>query len=157
MEGVLGDVILVNGAPWPVLEVTAARYRLRVLNASNARRYQLALDPPGRPFVQIGSDDGLLARPVEHDAADRSRPASATTWSSTSPRYRVGHHVDPAQPTRQGTTAQVMRFRVARRVRDDSRVPDRLSSCARLDPAARGAHAGAAGSPAATSAATRAG
>lgn len=25
MEGVLGDVILVNGAPWPVLEVTAAR------------------------------------------------------------------------------------------------------------------------------------
>src|SRR5262249_9677444 len=36
-EGVLGDVILVNGAPGPFLEVDAARYRLRVLNASNAR------------------------------------------------------------------------------------------------------------------------
>ncbi|MER6924272.1 multicopper oxidase domain-containing protein, partial [Streptomyces spiralis] len=45
VEGVLGDVILVNGAPWPVLEVDAARYRLRILNASNARRYQLELDP----------------------------------------------------------------------------------------------------------------
>ena len=40
MEGVLGDVVLVNGAPWPVHEVDAARYRLRLLNASNARRYR---------------------------------------------------------------------------------------------------------------------
>ena len=64
MAGVLGDVVLVNGAPWPVHEVDAARYRLRILNASNARRYQLRLDPPppsGSPFVQIGSDGGLLA------------------------------------------------------------------------------------------------
>lgn len=38
------------------------RYRLRLLNASNARRYELALDPPpeeGASFVQIGSDGGL--------------------------------------------------------------------------------------------------
>ena len=45
-DGVLGDVILVNGAPWPVLWADRARYRLRILNASNARRYTLALDPP---------------------------------------------------------------------------------------------------------------
>ena len=45
MEGVLGDVVLVNGAPWPVHEVDAARYRLRLLNASNARRYRIALSP----------------------------------------------------------------------------------------------------------------
>ena len=46
MEGVLGDVILVNGAPWPVLEVaaTATMYRIRVLNASNSLRYTLRLD-----------------------------------------------------------------------------------------------------------------
>jgi hypothetical protein len=30
MAGVLGDVVLVNGAPWPVHEVDAARYRLRI-------------------------------------------------------------------------------------------------------------------------------
>lgn len=45
MEGVEGDVILVNGAPWPFLEVDAARYRLRLLNASNARRFRLRLTP----------------------------------------------------------------------------------------------------------------
>ncbi|RVX38477.1 multicopper oxidase [Nonomuraea polychroma] len=66
MEGVEGDVILVNGAPWPVAEVTATRYRLRLLNASNARRYRLALVPGGR-FTQVGSDSGLLAAPVAHD------------------------------------------------------------------------------------------
>ena len=44
MEGVIGDVTLVNGAPWPVHEVDAVRYRLRILNASNARRYELAFD-----------------------------------------------------------------------------------------------------------------
>jgi spore coat protein A, manganese oxidase len=70
MSGVLGDCILVNGAPWPVLEVTNTRYRFRLLNASNARRYQLALDPPpryGAPFVQVGSDHGLLPEPIGHN------------------------------------------------------------------------------------------
>ena len=32
-------MILVNGAPWPFLEVAAVKYRLRLVNASNARRY----------------------------------------------------------------------------------------------------------------------
>src|SRR5690606_5769142 len=62
MSGVLGDCILVNGAPWPELEVSATRYRFRILNASNARRYELALDPPKAPFIQVGSDQGLLDR-----------------------------------------------------------------------------------------------
>ena len=44
-EGVLGDVILVNGAPWPVHEVDTARYRLRLRNAANARQFRLALQP----------------------------------------------------------------------------------------------------------------
>ena len=35
MGGVLGDVILVNGAPWPKLEVANVQYRFRILNASN--------------------------------------------------------------------------------------------------------------------------
>ena len=48
MDGVLGDTILVNGAPWPVLEVSNTRYRFRILNASNARRYELALEPRKR-------------------------------------------------------------------------------------------------------------
>jgi len=73
-QGVLGDVILVNGAPWPTAEVARARYRLRILNASNARRYDLRLDPPpptGPAFTQIGSDVGLLAAPRPLDRVQR--------------------------------------------------------------------------------------
>ncbi|WP_030796334.1 hypothetical protein [Streptomyces sp. NRRL S-337] len=50
-------------------EVDAARYRLRVLNASNARHYALeAVGDDGRllDLVQIGADQGLLAAPVTH-------------------------------------------------------------------------------------------
>ncbi|MDT7801577.1 MAG: hypothetical protein QOI78_5010, partial [Actinomycetota bacterium] len=75
LDGVLGDVILVNGAPWPVLRADRARYRFRILNGSNARRYSLALDPQppgGGALVQIGGDGGLLARPVTHDSIDVS-------------------------------------------------------------------------------------
>jgi spore coat protein A len=51
----------VNGAPWPVLEVDAARYRFRILNASSARRCELALEPGPAKLVQIGSDGGRLS------------------------------------------------------------------------------------------------
>lgn len=61
MNGVLGDVVLVNGAPWPTLEVAPVRYRFRLLNGSNARRYRLALDPQpsgGEGFVQSAATVG---------------------------------------------------------------------------------------------------
>jgi Multicopper oxidase len=32
ISGVLGDCILINGAPWPIFEVTNTRYRFRILN-----------------------------------------------------------------------------------------------------------------------------
>ncbi len=121
VEGVLGDVMLVNGAPWPVLEVDAVRYRLRVLNACSARRLALALDPGG-PLVQIGSDGGLLARPVTHQrlvAAPGERFDLVVDFS----RYEVGARV---------SFGDVLRFVVARRGRDDTRVPDRLSEVAPL-------------------------
>ena len=60
MGGVLGDVILVNGAPWPRLEVANVKYRFRILNASNARRYDLEMEGAAS-LIQIGSDGGLLA------------------------------------------------------------------------------------------------
>jgi spore coat protein A len=81
VSGVLGDCILVNGAPWPELEVTNTRYRFRLLNASNARRYRLALDPApreGAAFTQIGGDQGLIARPVAHSQIDIARVPTPT-------------------------------------------------------------------------------
>ncbi|GGI75386.1 spore coat protein A [Saccharopolyspora subtropica] len=133
--GVLGDVILVNGAPWPVHEVSATRHRLRLLNASNARRYELALDPPppdGPAFVQIGSDGGLLERPVAHGSLVLA-PAERLDAVVDFGRYPVGTEVTLVNRLGTGTTGHVMRFRVARRDRDDTAIPPRLSEVERLD------------------------
>ncbi len=62
--GMLGDTILVNGTYAPYLDVPAKLVRLRLINGSNARRYNFGLSD-GRPFWQIASDGGLLAAPVE--------------------------------------------------------------------------------------------
>ena len=58
-----GRHILVNGAVLPHHRVRAARYRLRVLNGSSFRAYNLAFTG-GVEVVQIGSDGGLLPRSV---------------------------------------------------------------------------------------------
>lgn len=129
MDGALGDVILVNGAPWPVADVHACRYRLRLLNASNARRYRLAL---GIPIVQIGSDGGLLDRPVTHDTLDVA-PAERFDVIVDFTGY-AGKEVTLTNQLGSGGTAVVMRFRVGDRIPDDTRVPDRLSDVPRLDP-----------------------
>jgi spore coat protein A len=136
-QGVLGDVVLVNGAPWPMLEVDAVRYRFRLLNASNARRYRLCLDPPpagGRGLVQIGSDGGLLAAPIAHDSIDIA-PAERFDVVVDFSRYPVGARVTLVNMLATGGPGQVMRFVVARAGGDDSRVPARLAEIERLDPA----------------------
>jgi spore coat protein A len=56
-----GDVAVVNGAAWPNADVARGWYRLRLLNGSSSRIYHLAFDP-GRPFLQIGTDTGLVGR-----------------------------------------------------------------------------------------------
>ena len=38
-----GDVILVNGVPWPAMKVKRRKYRFRLLNASISRAYNLSL------------------------------------------------------------------------------------------------------------------
>ena len=61
---VFGDAMLVNGALLSYLDVQPQRYRFRVLNAANGRFFHLSLRGH-RPFLQIGSDQGLLAAPVK--------------------------------------------------------------------------------------------
>ena len=51
--GESGNTILVNGTVQPFVEVGAGVVRLRVLNGSNSRVYQLGLDNGGS-FYQIG-------------------------------------------------------------------------------------------------------
>ncbi|HYQ69410.1 multicopper oxidase family protein [Actinophytocola sp.] len=126
MEGVLGDVVLVNGAPWPVHEVDAARYRLRLLNASNARRYRVAMSP-ALPLVQIGSDGGLLAAPVTHGSIDMA-PGERFDVVVDFSAVPVGTEVTMTNGLGTGGTAGIMRFRVVRKAADDSRVPARLAA-----------------------------
>ncbi|MDD2734977.1 MAG: multicopper oxidase [Desulfuromonadaceae bacterium] len=58
-----GDTIVVNGKSWPFQAVSPQRYRLRLLNGSNARFYNLKFDNK-MVFYQIGTDGGLLDAPV---------------------------------------------------------------------------------------------
>ncbi len=63
-SGLYGDVILVNGRPWPVMRVERRKYRFRILNASVSRGYRLALNT-GQPFTVIGTDGGLMPHPQQ--------------------------------------------------------------------------------------------
>ena len=44
-NGLYGDVILVNGRPWPVMKVERRKYRFRILNASIVPVLPLAARP----------------------------------------------------------------------------------------------------------------
>lgn len=63
-SGFLGDTLLTNGVRGPYVEVGRGWVRLRLLNASNSRRYTLALSN-NQPFQMIASDVGLLTAPIE--------------------------------------------------------------------------------------------
>ncbi|MEM1596999.1 MAG: multicopper oxidase family protein [Pyrobaculum sp.] len=66
LMGFLGDVVTVNGAAHPTFRLPQGTYRFRLVNASNARLYNLAL--VGREVVRmrlIAVDQGQLEKPVE--------------------------------------------------------------------------------------------
>src|SRR5579864_811317 len=65
-----GDTMLVNGKTWPFLNVEPRRYRFRIVDACNARFVRMGLvdsasGAVGPAMYQIGSDGGLLDRPVK--------------------------------------------------------------------------------------------
>lgn len=130
MSGVLGDCILVNGAPWPVLEVANTKYRFRILNASNARRYRLNLDG-GLPLIQVGSDLGLLEAPVEHTALDIAQAERFDVVVDFS-GLAIGEEITMHNQHGADGTDVVMRFRVTREEEDSADVPDRLAGLERL-------------------------
>ena len=74
-SGMYGDVILVNGVPWPAMKVKRRKYRFRVLNGSVSRAYKYSLST-GDPFTVIGTDGGLMPYPqsvtkMRHIMAER--------------------------------------------------------------------------------------
>jgi FtsP/CotA-like multicopper oxidase with cupredoxin domain len=128
-----GDAIVVNGKTWPYLNVEPRRYRFRFLNGCNARFLDLRLvdsssNRPGPALWQIGTDGGLLDRPValNNPRARRARslllsPAARADLiidfagfegrtimlrNSANAPYPSGDAPDPK------TNGQVMQFRV---------------------------------------------
>ena len=69
MPEAFADTPVVNGKAYPYLEVEPRRYRLRLLNGSNARFYSLWLEGATGvvPLVQIGTEGSFLPAPVVRD------------------------------------------------------------------------------------------
>jgi FtsP/CotA-like multicopper oxidase with cupredoxin domain len=63
-DGREGDTLLLNGKEMPYIHIHAGQTeRWSFINASSARYFMLHLD--GRPFKIIGTDGGLIEKPVE--------------------------------------------------------------------------------------------
>lgn len=63
MHGFTGDTMVVNGQIGPVASVPRGIVRLRLINGSNARIYDLSADD-GRPLHLIANDGGFLPAPL---------------------------------------------------------------------------------------------
>ena len=124
-EGVLGNLPLVNGAQQPYFEVSDRKYRLRLLNASNQRTYTFALSND-KPFVQVGSESGLLPAPVERDSITLG-PAERADVVVDFGGLLGENVVLRNTASTGGPMSEVMQFRVVDDVADDpSSVPDVL-------------------------------
>jgi spore coat protein A len=122
-SGIYGDVILVNGVPWPKMKVERRKYRFRVLNASVSRSYDLSLDS-GEPLIVIGTDGGLMPHPqpcshVKVSMAERYEIVIDFE------KYPIGHQVvmqntSPKNNIDYETTGVVMAFEVVGEAHDQS-------------------------------------
>jgi blue copper oxidase len=80
-NGYVGDAMLVNGARFPEARTARGWLRLRILNGSNARSYDLAASD-GRSFYLIASDGGLLDSPVEVKRFPIMSASDSRRWST---------------------------------------------------------------------------
>jgi FtsP/CotA-like multicopper oxidase with cupredoxin domain len=125
----MGDVITVNGVPWPRMEVANRKYRFRVLNASISRSYKLALST-GEDLIVIGTDGGLMSAPVntkDMRIAMGERYDLIIDFS----KYPIGTRIELQNlglPNNDNFTYtdKIMRFDVVRAETDNSSVPSTL-------------------------------
>ncbi len=131
-DGVTGDLVLVNGAYLPHHRVGGRRHRLRVLNASNFRSYNLKLSN-GAPMTQIATESGLMPRPVERTqvlVGPGERVELVVDFGAFPHRdvellsvRRPGTHDGLGSGAYEGP---LMQFRVGRRRPDPASVPEAL-------------------------------
>ncbi len=119
--GFQGDKLLVNGIVQPFLAVETGLYRFRILNGSNARIYKLALSN-GDPLIQIGTDGGLLQRPKELASLEIA-PSERCDVILDFTKLPVGSQVVLQNLNGSGSTSQIMRFDVTKRVAEKKKIP----------------------------------
>jgi spore coat protein A, manganese oxidase len=130
-DGIAGRSVLVNGAFMPHHRVSPCRYRLRILNVSQFRSYNLQLSN-GAPMIQIGSDSGLMPRPVRRreiliGPAERVEVIVDFAAAGESVELRSGPHGGRNPRGARSYVGALMQFRVGRgRVADKTHVPRRL-------------------------------
>lgn len=132
VDGPATDVTLINGTPWPSFDVSACRYRFRILNASNARSFRLALSSR-QPFVQVATDGGLLAVPcVEREIplAMAERVEVIVDFSV----YPLDTTLTLDDQNASSVERALLQFNVVRKVRDTSEVPERLAEISPVVP-----------------------
>ena len=88
MMGFLGNRLLVNGKPEMELSVERRAYRLRFLNGSNSRIYKLGW-ADGTPLTVIGTDGGLLEKPVQRNYVTLAPAERIELWVDFS-RWELG-------------------------------------------------------------------
>jgi spore coat protein A, manganese oxidase len=131
-SSIFGDVVLVNGRPWPRMKVERRKYRFRILNASVSRSYRFALDS-GDPFTVIATDAGLMPRPQQvqefrHSQAERYEVIIDFA------RYKIGDKITLKNLSNDNnqdfsSTEDIMRFDVVSNPtsRKGNSIPDRLN------------------------------
>ncbi|MCK4267703.1 MAG: multicopper oxidase domain-containing protein, partial [Actinomycetia bacterium] len=124
-NGMFGDEILVNGEINPTLKVGTAKIRLRVLNGSNTRIYNLSLSDRSN-FVQIASDGGFLNRPVKLRSLEISPGERAEIVIDFS-KYSVGDSIRLKDPS-----FDIMQFIVNKRVEDKTTIPTRIGDVKKI-------------------------
>jgi FtsP/CotA-like multicopper oxidase with cupredoxin domain len=92
-DGFVGDVMTVNLACNPYFEVERRKYRFRILNASVARFFKIALanaSGAAQPITQIGNDGNLLPAPVTLLALDEQGIAERYDIVIDFSQYAIG-------------------------------------------------------------------
>lgn len=130
-KGFFGDTQLVNGAPQPYLQVGTRKVRLRVLNGSNARYYQLQLSN-GQAMTEIGNEGGFFSAPLQMRSitlAPAERADIVIDFSSVP----VGSSVT-LQNGRWDSIGDLIRFDVTRAESDTSTIPSALTTFTPIPP-----------------------
>lgn len=126
MRGMMGNVLVVNGAVNPRLKVEARNIRFRLVNGSNARDYTIGLSD-GSGFSMIASDGGLLEKPVIMHSLVLSPGERAEIVVDFS-KYAEGTHIRLVGPG-----YDILDVVVGKRVSDESSVPQKLAAVGPAD------------------------